>query len=97
MVNILKLLREKYLPFLSGQRIYFYRKSREKIVKILLEPCRLLGSLLKTGLPLIGNVFKPIAKSVLIPLRLTAVKSATDATIHKKMFGSGATTLIISN
>ena len=43
---------------------------------------------------LIGNVLKPLAKSVLIPLWLTA--AATDATIHKKMFGSGMTTLIIS-
>ena len=29
---------------------------------------RLLGPLLKTGLPLIKNVIKPLAKSVLIPL-----------------------------
>ena len=58
---------------------------------------RLLGALLKTGLPLIGNVLKPLAESVLIPLGLTAAASATDAAIHKKMFGSGATTLIISN
>ena len=28
---------------------------------------RLLGPLLKTGLPLIKNVIKPLAKSVLIP------------------------------
>ena len=33
---------------------------------------RLLGPLLKTGLPLIKNVTKPLAKSVLIPLGLTA-------------------------
>ena len=33
---------------------------------------RLLEPLLKTGLPLIGNVLKPLAKSVLIPLGLTA-------------------------
>ena len=58
---------------------------------------RLLGPLLKTKLSLIGNVLKPLAKSVLIPLRLTAAASATDAAIHKKMFGSGFTTLIISN
>ena len=31
-----------------------------------------LGLLLKTGLPLIGNVLKPLANSVLIPLGLTA-------------------------
>ena len=58
---------------------------------------RLLGLLLKTGLPLIGNVLKPLAKSVLIPLGLTATVSATDAAIYKKMFESGATKLIISN
>ena len=58
---------------------------------------RLLGPLLKTRLPLIGNVLKPVLKSALIPLRLTAAASATDAAIHEKMFGSGNTTLIISN
>ena len=45
---------------------------------------RLLGPLLKTGLPLIKNVIKPLTKSVLIPLGLTAATSATDAGIHKK-------------
>ena len=59
---------------------------------------RLLGPLLKTGLPLIKNVIKPLAKSVLIPLGLTAAASATDAGIYKKILGSGnTTTLIISN
>ena len=42
-------------------------------------------------------MLKPLAKSLLIPLRLTAVAAATDAAIHKKMFGSGSTKLIISN
>ena len=45
---------------------------------------RLLGPLLKTGLPLIKNVIKPLVKSVLIPLGLTAAASAGDAGIHKK-------------
>ena len=58
---------------------------------------RLLGPLLKTGLPLISNVIKPLAKSVLIPLGLTAAESAADAGIHKKILGSGNTSLIISN
>ena len=44
-----------------------------------------------------GNVLKPLGKSVLISLGLTTAASATDAAIHKKMFGSGFTTLIISN
>ena len=40
--------------------------------------------LLKTGLPLIKCVTKPIAKSVLILLGLMAAASATDVGIHKK-------------
>ena len=50
---------------------------------------RLLVSLLKTGLPLIKNVIKPLAKSVLIPLGLTAATSAADAGIHKKSWDLG--------
>ena len=42
-------------------------------------------------------MIKPLAKSVLIPLRLTAAASAADAGIHKKILGSGNKTLIISN
>ena len=58
-----------------------------------------LVPLLKTGLPLMKSVTKPLAKSVLIPLGLTAAASAADAGIHKKTLGSGHnnTTLIISN
>ena len=48
---------------------------------------RLLDPLLKTGLPLMKNVIKPLAKSVLIPLGLTAAASAADAGIHKKIIG----------
>ena len=60
---------------------------------------KLLGPLLKTELPLMKSVIKPSAKSVLIPLGLTAAASAADAGIHKKILGSGHnnTTLIISN
>ena len=58
---------------------------------------RLLRPLLKTGLPSIENVFKSLAKRVLIQLGLIAAASATDAAIHRKMFGSGRTALIISN
>ena len=50
---------------------------------------RLLGPLLETGFPFIKNVLKPLAKSVLIPLRITAAESATDAAIHEKVFESG--------
>ena len=44
------------------------------------------------------SAITPLAKSVLIPLGLTAAASAADAGIHKKMLGSGnTTTLIIPN
>ena len=68
---------------------------------------RLLGSLLRTGLPLIKNVIKPLAKSVLIPLGLTAAASVADAGILKKLGSAhrhssssashNTTALIISN
>ena len=58
---------------------------------------RLLGSLLKNDIPLIGNLLKPLPKSVLIPLGLTVAASATDTAIHKKMFGSDNATFIVSN
>ena len=68
---------------------------------------RLLGPLLKTGLPLMKSVIKPLPKSVLIQLGLTTATSAVDAGIHKKILGSGNhpsdsalhnnTVLIISN
>ena len=34
------------------------------------------------------NLLKPLAKSVSIPLGVTTAASATDAALHKKMFGS---------
>ena len=51
------------------------------------------------------SVITPLAKSVLIPLGLTAAAAAADAEIHKKILWSGRhsssashnTTLIISN
>ena len=50
---------------------------------------RLLVPLLETGLPMMKIAVKPLAKSVLIPLGLTAAASAADAGIHKKILGSG--------
>ena len=41
------------------------------------------------GLPLIKSVFTPLAKSVLVPLGITA--AVTDAAIQKKIYGLGAT------
>ena len=63
------------------------------------------GLLLKTRLPLMKNVLKPLAKSVLIPLDLTAALAINPA-FYNKMFGPGTrlsdlvsrmATLIISN
>ena len=51
-------------------------------------------SLINIELLLMKSVLKPLAKSVSIPLELTAAALATDEAIHKKMFGSGNTTLI---
>ena len=42
----------------------------------------LLSPLLKTGLTLIKNAIKPLAKSISIPLGLTAAASAADARIY---------------
>ena len=58
---------------------------------------RLLGSLLKTGLLLMKNVLKPLAKSVLISLELTVAAATTNSAIQKNVFGSDMTTLTISN
>ena len=69
--------------------------SKAKINKIIQSGGflgELLGPLLKTGLPLIKKVIKPLAKSVLIPLGLTAAASAADAGIREKILGSGNTT-----
>ena len=43
------------------------------------------------------SVLTLLAKSVLLPFRLTATMSATDAAIQNKDFGSGTTALIILN
>ena len=53
---------------------------------------KILGSLLKTGLPLLKSVIKPLGL-----LGLTAVSSAIDAGNQKKIYGSGKTTLVIPN
>ena len=57
------------------------------------EFLRFLAPLLRSGLPLLKSVIKPLGV-----VGLTAAASATDAEINKKILGSGNhTTLIISN
>ena len=51
---------------------------------------------MKVGLPLMKNVLTPLARSIFIPLGLTAAAaSATDAAIQKKFYELGMTKLII--
>ena len=81
----------------STASIKLSKKQLHKIGKSGLLWGSLLGSLIKTGLPLTGNIVKPLAESVLIPLVLTVAASATEAGIRQKMIGPGMTTLIISD
>ena len=53
------------------------------------------GPLLKTGLSLLKNILKLLAKCVLMPLGLTVAALESDAAIQNKMFDLGMTTLII--
>ena len=53
---------------------------------------KILGPLLKTRLPLLKSVIKPLEL-----LGLTAASSAIDVGVQKKIYGSGKATLIISN
>ena len=66
----------------SSANIKLSKTHLHKIVKSGEFFGRILAPLLKTRLPLMKNLLKPLAKSVLIPLELTA--SATDAATHKK-------------
>ena len=58
---------------------------------------RIHGRLLKTGLSLMKNVIRPLAKSVLIPLGAIAAASPADVGIHKNILEFGIIRPIISN
>ena len=69
----------------SSADIKFSKIQLSKMIQSGRFLARLLGPLLKTGLPLISNVIKPLVKSVLIPLGSTAAAAAAaDAGIYKK-------------
>ena len=82
------------------QQIEFYGKLEtnsqvssvlEKRKETILKFCKLLGPLLKTGLPLLKSVIKQLGL-----LGLAVASSAIDAGIQKKLYsGSGTTTLVI--
>ena len=82
----------------TQQLILSYQKlSYIKIVQLGWFIGRLFGPFLKTGLPLMKYVIKPLAERVLIPLGWKAATLAGDAGIHKKLLGSVTTILFISN
>ena len=70
--------------------------SKAQISKII-QSGGFLGSLLSKLAGPLMKVAIPLAKNVLVPLRITAAASAIDAGTQKKIHGSGTTTLIISN
>ena len=70
--------------------------SKAQISKIIKEGGN-LGRLLMSFLPKLIKPAISIGKNILAPLGLSAAMSATDASIQKKMYGSGIKELIISN
>ena len=68
----------------SSTDIKLWKIQLSKIIQSEGFLCRLLGPLPKTGLPLMNNVTKPLVKSNLIPLGLTASATAEDAVIYQK-------------
>ena len=56
-----------------------------------------LRPLMTAGLLFMKSVLTSLAKSVLLPLGLSAGMSAADAAIQKKIYGSRTTALITSN
>ena len=79
-------LRKAFANYLSTD-IKLSKTQLSKMIQSGRFPGRLLGPLLKTTLPFIKNVIKPLAKSILIPLGLTAAASAADAGIDNKNLG----------
>ena len=76
-------LRKAFANFLSTD-IKLSKTQLSKMIQSGGFLSNLLGPLRRTGLPLMKNVINPLAKSVLIPLGLTAVASAAGAGTHKK-------------
>ena len=70
--------------------------SKAQISKII-QSGRFLGSLLSKIAGTLMKVAVPFVKNLLAAFGITAAASAIDGAIQKKLHGSGATTLIISN
>ena len=67
--------------------IEFSKLQLSRMIQLGVFLSRLLVLLLKTGLPVIGNVRKLLAESILVLLELTVAVPATDADIYKRISG----------
>ena len=70
------------------------KEAAEKVVN---QKRGYLGSVMGVGLPVIKIVLIPLSKNFLLILGLTAAATPTNASIQKKIYGSGMTRFIISN
>ena len=74
-----------------------FKGTTRKITSHEGEFLHFLRPLMTAALPLMKSVRTALAKSVLLPLRLSTGMSAADAAIQKQIYGSGTTALLISN
>ena len=71
------------------------KEAAEKVVN---QKRGYLGSVMGVGLPVIKTVLIPLSKNFLLVSGLTAAAAPpTNASIQKKIYGSGMTRFIISN
>ena len=70
------------------------KEAAEKVVN---QKRGYLGSVMGVGLPVIKTVLIPLSKNFLLISGLTAAAPPTNASIQKKIYGSGMTRFIISN
>ena len=87
---------EKLIDKIRNNMSTDVKLSKVQINKIIKEGGN-LGNFLISFLPKLIQPAISIGKNILAPLGLSAAMSATDTAIQKKMYGSGNTTLIISN
>ena len=70
-------------------------KLKKAQISKIIQSGGFLGSLLSKLAGPLMEVAVPLAKNILAPLGITAVASAIDGAIQKKIHGSGATIFII--
>ena len=80
----------------SSAEIKLWKNQPPKIVLLEKFPGRLFGPLLKTGVPLMENVVKPLAKSDLIQSRLTAAASGQKGGFLSMLLGTLSASLLVN-